>query len=109
MLIDSPEPALRVSISVIVTVAICTALSLVVVVGLIVRSHRRQVATGFEGMVGKIGRVAERIDQEGMVFVAGALWKAISDSPIEAGERIKVLSGEHQTLVVEKLTAHKEA
>ncbi len=109
MLVDSPEPALRVSLSVIFTVAICTALFLVVVLGLIVRSHRKQVATGFEGMVGKIGRVAERIDNEGMVYVAGALWKAIADEPIEAGEKVKIVSGEHQILVVEKLAAHKEA
>ena len=109
MLIDSPEPALRVSLSVIITVAICSALFLVVVLGLIVRSHRKQVATGFEGMVGKIGRVEKRIDEEGMVYVAGALWKAISDTPIEVGEKVKIISGEHQTLVVEKLAAHKEA
>lgn len=109
MLIDSPEPALQVSLSVIITVAICTALLLVLVVGLIVRSHKKQVATGFEGMVGKVGRVAERIDKEGLVYVAGALWKAVSDTPIEAGEKVKVVSGEHQTLIVEKLAAHKEA
>ncbi len=109
MLIDSPEPALKVSLSVIITVAICSAVFLLLVVGLIVRSHRKQVATGFEGMVGKIGRVAERIDQEGMVYVAGALWKAISESPIEKGEKVRVISGENQTLVVEKLAAQKEA
>jgi membrane-bound serine protease (ClpP class) len=109
MLIDSPEPALRVSLSVIITVAICSAIFLVLVVGLIVRSHKKQVATGFEGMVGQVGRVAQRIDEEGMVYVAGALWKAVSKSPIEEGEKVKVVSGQNQTLVVEKLAAHKEA
>lgn len=108
MLVDSPEPALRVSFSVIITVAICTGAFLVFVVGMIVRSHRKRVQTGFEGLVGQIGRVAERIDREGMVYVAGALWRAVSDDLIEKGEKVKVVSGHHQTLVVQKLSANQE-
>ena len=108
MLVDSPEPALRVSFSVIITVAICTGAFLVFIVGMIVRSHRKRVKTGFEGLVGQIGRVAERIDREGMVYVAGALWRAVSDDLIEKGEKVKVVSGHHQTLVVQKISANQE-
>ncbi len=108
MLIDSPEPALQISISVIITITLCVAAFLVFVVGYVVKSHRKQVTTGYEGMVGQIGKVAESIEHEGMIYIAGALWKAVADEPIEKGASVRVISGEHQVLKVAKLSAPKE-
>ena len=108
MLVDSPEPTLQVSKTVIFTVTICIAAFLIFVVGFVVRSYRKQVTTGFEGMVGKIGTVKETVDSEqGMIFVAGALWKAMANEKIEIGEKVKILSGENQLLKVERVS-HKE-
>ena len=107
-LIDSPEPALRVSLSVIITITICIGAFLVLAVGAIVRSRKKQVMTGFEGMIGQVGKVAERIDREGMVYVAGALWKAVSDEVIEKDEHVLVLAGQHQTLKVAKVSIPRE-
>lgn len=107
-LVDSPEPALKVSLSVIITSTICIGGFLVFVVGFVVKSHRKQVTTGYEGMVGQIGRVTERIDKEGMVYIAGALWRAVSDEVVEKGEEVRILSGQHQTLKVAKLSTPKE-
>ena len=56
MLVDSPEPTLQVSMSIIITVSLCVAAFLVFAVGFVVKSHRKQVATGFEGLVGQIGK-----------------------------------------------------
>ncbi len=108
MLIDSPEPTLQISKSIIITVALCIAAFLVFAIGFVVKSHRKQVETGFEGLVGQIGRVKETIDGDGMVFVAGALWHAIADEKIQVGEKVRILSGEHTTLKVAKLDSHKE-
>ncbi|MCX6831274.1 MAG: nodulation protein NfeD [candidate division Zixibacteria bacterium] len=108
MLIDSPEPTLQVSKSIIITVSLCVAAFLVFVVGFVVKSHRKQVATGFEGLVGQIGKVKETIDGDGMVFVAGALWHAVAEEKIPVGEKVRILSGEHTTLKVAKLNSHKE-
>ncbi len=108
MLIDSPEPTLQISKSIIFTVAFCVAAFIVFALGFVVKSYRRQVTTGFEGMVGQIGKVRETIDGEGMVFVAGALWRAVADEKIEKGEKVRVLSGEHTTLRVTKSTSNKE-
>ncbi len=107
-LIDSPEPALRVSLSVIVTITICIGGFLVLAVGAIVRSRKKQVMTGFEGMVGQIGRVSERIEREGMVYVAGALWKAVADEIIEKDEPVTILSGHNQILKVAKVSIPRE-
>lgn len=108
MLIDSPEPTLQISKAIIITVALCMAAFLVFAVGFVVKSHRKQVETGFEGLVGQIGKVKETIDGDGMVFVAGALWHATADEKIEAGEKVRILSGEHTTLKVKRIDSHKE-
>jgi membrane-bound serine protease (ClpP class) len=107
-LIDSPEPALKVSLSVIITITICIGGFLIFVVGYVVKAQRKKVMTGFEGLIGQMGKVAERIDHEGMVYVAGALWKAVSDEVIEKGEPVKIISGEHQFLKVAKISSPKE-
>ncbi len=108
MLVDSPEPTLQVSKSIIITVSFCVAAFLVFAVGFVVKSHRKQVATGFEGLVGQIGKVKATIDGDGMVFVAGALWHAVAEEKIQVGEKVRILSGEHTTLKVAKLNSHKE-
>ncbi len=108
MLIDSPEPTLRVSLTVIISVTVCVAGFLIFVVGFVIKSYRKQVTTGYEGMVGMTGRVTERIDPRGMVFVAGALWKAVSDQIIEPEEEVRVVSGQHQILKVVKASSSKE-
>ena len=108
MLIDSPEPTLQVSKSIIITVSLCVAAFLVFAVGFVVKSRRKQVETGFEGLVGQIGKVKETIDGDGIVFVAGALWHAVAEEKIPVGEKVRILSGEHTTLKVAKLNSHKE-
>ena len=109
MLVDSPEGFLRVSLPVIITVTICVGGFLLFAVGFIIRSHRKQVITGYEGLVGQIAKVKQAIDGQAMVYVAGALWAAEATEPISVGERVLVVSGENRILKVEKLTASKEA
>ena len=52
-------------------------------------------------MVGKVGKVKSALDPGGLVFVDGALWKAISESgSIAEGELVDVVSMRGLTLVV---------
>ena len=54
---------------------------------------RRQPAfTGAERLVGSLGHAREELAPDGLVFVSGALWKAIaSDEPIHAGSPVRVV------------------
>jgi membrane-bound serine protease (ClpP class) len=53
-------------------------------------------------LVGQVGETKTRVHAEGSVQVAGELWSARSDSPIPAGELIRVIKREGFILVVEK-------
>jgi membrane-bound serine protease (ClpP class) len=48
-------------------------------------------ATGWEGLMGEIGHAHSRLAPEGKVFVHGEPWDAYGDSPIEEGEKVRVL------------------
>ena len=57
-----------------------------------VLAARRQPAfSGADSMIGALGEAREEVAPEGLVFVAGALWKATSDAPIPAGSAVRVV------------------
>ncbi len=102
MLIDSPEPYLRVSWYVIAAVVIVFVGFFGFAVRYVVKTHRSQVTTGAEGLVGLIGKVKQKLDPAGLVLVAGELWRARADEPIEKDERVKVISSDGMEIKVKK-------
>lgn len=73
-------------------------------VWLALRSRTHPLATGQEAMVGKLAEVRRRLDPDGMVFVEGALWQAISeDGAIDAGDWVRVAAVHDLRLIVRRL------
>jgi membrane-bound serine protease (ClpP class) len=101
MLIDSPEPYLRVSWYVIAAVIIAFVGFFGLALRYIVKVHKKQVTTGGEGLVGQIGRVTQTIDPSGMVLVSGELWKARADETINKGASVKVVKQDNMIIKVE--------
>ena len=55
-------------------------------------ARRRPVTTGSEALVGAKGEAREELAPEGLVFVGGALWKAVaSNGPIPMGTPVRVV------------------
>ena len=105
MLIDTPEPYLRISLPALVTTALLMAGFFLVVVGAAVRTLRRKATTSLEGLVGEVGVARTRLAPEGQVFVQGELWQARCDGEAEAGEEVRVTAVEGLRLRVEKVRA----
>ena len=103
MLIDSSEPYMRISFSVILAVVGVTAAFFVIATTFAIRTMRKKPTTGDVGMIGQIGTVREKLNPDGLVYVAGEYWKAHSKTPIEQGERVKVIAVEKMVLKVEKI------
>jgi membrane-bound serine protease (ClpP class) len=93
MLIDTAEPALRVSLGVIIIAVALTALFFMFAVGLGIRAQRARVATGSEGLVGELGEAATRLDPTGKVNVHGEIWRAESATgeTIDEGAAVEVV------------------
>ena len=104
MLIDSPEPSLRVSWAVIIPVVAASALLFIVTVSVAVRAHRGRVDTGKEGLLGMHAEAKTDVGEDGQVFVHGEYWNARSDEPIAKGEKVTVTAVEGLRLKVKKVT-----
>ncbi len=91
MLIDSSEPYLQISRAVIAATVSVSAGFITFATWMVIRTQRRPITSGQEGMVGKTGEVIEPINGKGRVFVHGEDWQACSDQPIQAGAGIEVV------------------
>jgi membrane-bound serine protease (ClpP class) len=54
------------------------------------KAQRTKPRTGSTPLIGETGTVKKAIAPEGLVFVHGEYWTAISDSPLETGDEVRV-------------------
>jgi len=92
MLFKSPEPAMRVSLDVIASLATFTALVLGFLVYRVVYASRLPVRTGAEGLVHEHGTARTALSPDGKVFVHGEIWDAVADEPVASGEPVEVVA-----------------
>jgi membrane-bound serine protease (ClpP class) len=96
LLINAPDaPFLQVSVAAITAVTAVLVAFFLVVVTAVIRSRRRRVVTGREGLLGATGVVRRALQpsREGLVLVQGELWQAVSPlGPIGIDEKIVVES-----------------
>ncbi len=102
MLIDTADPALHISKTVIFSVALVLAAFIFIAGWLALRARVSKPTTGQEGLVGEIGTVKTKIDGTGYVYVAGELWEASASEPIEEGAEVIVLEVSKMKIKVKK-------
>jgi membrane-bound serine protease (ClpP class) len=105
MMFDRSNPYLRLSLAWVVPATVVTALFFIFVVGAGLRAQRMPVKAGAETMRGKVVTALTPIDgRGGKVFVEGEYWQAISDVPVEQGQRVEVVEMQGLTLRVKPRT-----
>lgn len=100
MLFDSPNDFMRVSLPVIASFAITTFAIVMFLATIVVRSHRRRIATGNEGMMGMSGEVYEWSGKRGKIYIHGELWNAAGERAYERGDKVEVVRVEGMKLIV---------
>ncbi|MDE3226357.1 MAG: nodulation protein NfeD [Nitrospirota bacterium] len=100
MLVKTDAPFLQISWAVILPVVILAAGLTLLMVGMGVRAMGRQPTTGREGMVGLVGVAKTSVAPQGKVLVHGELWEAISEQPLQPGDRAEVVKLDGLTLHV---------
>ncbi len=103
ILIDSPDPAVRIGIYTALALTLPFAAILIILMIALIRSMRQKVATGNQGMIGLIGVADSEVGRNGRVRIRGEYWKAHSSSPIAAGRTVRVLAVEDLALQVEEV------
>jgi membrane-bound serine protease (ClpP class) len=98
-------PGLAVSLEFVIPIALALAAFCYLLMQGFVSTSRKLPTTGYEGLIGKLGTSLERMEKEGRIFVNGEVWQAkmAAGTPIEKGEKVKVVGVENgYTLKIEK-------
>jgi membrane-bound serine protease (ClpP class) len=98
MLFKSPEPALRVSLDLVVGLALFAALVVGTLTTLVLRARCGRVRTGSQGMLHESGRAFSALAPSGKVFIHGEIWNAVAERPVAVGEAVEV-TGVHGLLL----------
>ena len=102
MLIDTDIAGYGVPWSIVVPVAVASALFIFLAVSVALKARTRPVVSGQEEMIGHSGEVLEDFDgKDGRARVHGESWRIRSRQPLQRGQEIKVVHMEGLILDVE--------
>lgn len=103
LLFDTSEPALRISLQVLIPAILVASGFFIVVIWLAVQAQMRKHFTGAEAMVGDEIEALTDIADEGKVFTRGEYWNAKSEKPISKGAKVRVVKVEGLNVIVEEI------
>ncbi len=106
MLFKEPQtdfaPVVTLSKQLILAATLVTAAFFAFTLGMVMKGQRQPAATGAEGMIGEIGHALTALGPRGKVRVHGEIWKAKSETPIEANTPVRVVAVQDLEVLVEK-------
>jgi membrane-bound serine protease (ClpP class) len=94
MLLDTDVPQFEIPYTLIAGVTLASAAFLFLVVGMLIRNRTRPVVSGREYLIGAAGEALEDIAAEGWARVQGERWRVRADTPLRAGDRLRI-TGAH--------------
>jgi membrane-bound serine protease (ClpP class) len=92
LLFNSPEPALRVALKVMIPSLIIVSSFFLFIVSLVVKAQVRKKHTGPDELIGAEGLAITDIHSNGKIFILGEYWDSWSENPVEKGKKVKVES-----------------
>ena len=102
-LFDQPFPFMGVPVMTALGMVAGVTSIMVLLVILIIRTHRRPPAIGVSALVGGLAEVKRELCPEGKVFMNGTFWDAVASETIPAGTHVRVVQvREGMLLVVER-------
>jgi membrane-bound serine protease (ClpP class) len=103
MLFQAPDPALRISWSVLIPAVAIVSLFFVAVIAIAIKAQLRPPLGGKEELTGMEGRAVNNISGEGKVLIRGEYWDAVSDVPVAKGAKVRVIGVEQLKVRIEPI------
>ncbi len=102
MLIDSPLPELQIGLGFITPIVAALSAIILFLVYLGVQAQRARSVTGEAGMLGEIGEATTAIapGAPGSIRAHGEIWSATSETPIAAGQAVRIVAVKGLTVAV---------
>lgn len=90
MLFDMNSPEYHVMTPLIITMSIISLVFFFGILMLAIRSHKRAIVTGKEGLIGAEGVILSIMNQQIVVRVLGEIWEARSLTLLNPGDKVRV-------------------
>jgi membrane-bound serine protease (ClpP class) len=103
LLFDTTDPALRISLQVLIPAIFVASAFFIFVIWLAIKAQLRKHFSGAEAMINTEAEAITDIANEGEVFLKGEYWKATSEKPIKKGAKVKILKIDGLSLSVEEI------
>jgi membrane-bound serine protease (ClpP class) len=103
ILMDTEVPGFGIDLSVIITFTVTSLLMFIIIIGMAIKARRRPVVSGLEELIGGEATVISDFDHNGTVTIHSETWAALSETPLQKGQKVKVTNIEGLTLNVEPL------
>ena len=108
MLIKSDAEFFQISWSVILPVVALASAFALLIVGMGLKAMRRTPVTGREEMVGLVGIAKTALAPQGQLAVHGELWEAVSEQPLDPGDKAEITGMDGLRLRVKPFSKKKE-
>jgi membrane-bound serine protease (ClpP class) len=103
ILVDTELGVYRVSLPLIVAVITAAAAVLIITLRIFIKVRRQPAVSGIDTWVGMTAESVANFDNTGMVKVGGELWRAVTDTPLHRGDKVRIEKVNGLELVVKKI------
>jgi len=90
ILVDAPMGIYRVSLPLVAGVGVAIAALLIFTLRLFMKVRQQPPVSGMETWVGMTGVSVDSFDHDGMVRLEGELWHAVTDTPLQSGDNVRI-------------------
>lgn len=101
ILMDTNVPGFGISIALIGSIALVSSALFVVVLVMVFKARRRPVVSGQEELIGAAAEVLSDFQGDGIIHLHGENWSAHSETPLQKGQKVRVVKREGLILWVE--------
>jgi membrane-bound serine protease (ClpP class) len=92
ILIDTELPGFGIPTALIVSVAVVSALLIVAMASVALKTQRRSVVIGEQELIGAVAEVVEATADGGWARIHGENWRVVSSTPLRPGQKVRVLA-----------------
>lgn len=100
ILIDTELPGFGIPLGLIVGIAAVSALLLGLLGGMALKARQRQTVSGDAVLIGSVGEMLEDVATEGWARVHGESWRVRTGSPLQRGQKVRVVARDDLLLQV---------
>jgi membrane-bound serine protease (ClpP class) len=103
ILVDTQLGVFRVSLPLILAVTAAAAALLITTLRIFMKVRHQAAVSGIDTFIGMTAVSVASFDNTGMVKVGGELWRAVSDTPLQQGDKVRIEKVNGLELVVRKI------